>query len=195
MRWRVASFALVAWAAGGAIEAPAQAPYQTTQRPLVTIDPSLAGPGWAVIETGAGFAHDREIPASGLTGDVLRVPELTLRAGLGSRVELRVDGDVTGTDTTAPYSFGTDSSLGVGAHEVSVRAVDAAGNDSIETINVTLDPDADPTEPSQAGGGDGSQLVGGCSASQRDSGMLAMLLCAASLIVISSRRRRRACAP
>ena len=91
MGWRVASFALVAWAAGGAIEAPAQAPYQTAQRPLVTVDPSLAGPGWAVIETGAGFAHDREIPASGLTGDVLRVPELTLRAGLGSRVELRVD--------------------------------------------------------------------------------------------------------
>ena len=91
MRWRVASFALVAWVAGGAIEAPAQAPYQTAQRPLVTVDPSLAGPGWAVIETGAGFAHDREIPATGLTGDVLRVPELTLRAGLGGRVELRVD--------------------------------------------------------------------------------------------------------
>ena len=37
MRWRVASFALVAWAAGGAIEAPAQAPYQTAQRPLATV--------------------------------------------------------------------------------------------------------------------------------------------------------------
>ncbi len=61
------------------------------QRPLATVDPLLAEPGWLVVETGAAFAHDREIPAVGLRGNVLRVPELTLRLNVAHRVELRVD--------------------------------------------------------------------------------------------------------
>lgn len=61
------------------------------QRPLATVDPLLAEPGWLVVETGAAFAHDREIPAVGLRGNVLRVPELTLRLNVARRVELRVD--------------------------------------------------------------------------------------------------------
>lgn len=61
------------------------------QRPLATVDPLLAEPGWLLIETGASFAHDREIPAVGLRGNSLRVPELTLRLNVARRVELRVD--------------------------------------------------------------------------------------------------------
>jgi hypothetical protein len=61
------------------------------QRPLATVDPLLAEPGWLVVEIGAAFAHDREIPAAGLRGNVLRVPELTLRLNVARRVELRVD--------------------------------------------------------------------------------------------------------
>ena len=61
------------------------------QRPLATVDPVLAEPGWLVVEIGAAFAHDREIPAAGLRGNVLRVPELTLRLNVARRVELRVD--------------------------------------------------------------------------------------------------------
>jgi hypothetical protein len=61
------------------------------QRPLATVDPLLAEPGWFMVEIGAAFAHDREIPAVGLRGNVLRVPELTLRLNVARRVELRVD--------------------------------------------------------------------------------------------------------
>jgi hypothetical protein len=61
------------------------------QRPLATVDPLLAEPGWLLVETGAAFAHDREIPAVGLRGNVLRVPELTLRLNVARRVELRLD--------------------------------------------------------------------------------------------------------
>lgn len=69
----------------------AQAPPPSGQRPLATVDPAIAEAGWAWIETGAGYAHDHQIPASGLRGDVLRLPELTLRVGVSRRVELRVD--------------------------------------------------------------------------------------------------------
>lgn len=75
----------------GAGLALAQSPARSGQRPLATVDPALAEPGWGWIETGAGFARDREIPAVGLRGDVLRVPELTFRLGVSERVELRVD--------------------------------------------------------------------------------------------------------
>jgi hypothetical protein len=91
MKGRVALFALSAWTLCGALGALAQAPHNAAQRPLATVDPLLAEPGWLVIEAGAAFARDREIPAVGLRGDGLRVPELTLRLSIGSRVELRVD--------------------------------------------------------------------------------------------------------
>jgi hypothetical protein len=90
MKGRVAFLALSAWTLCGALAAHGQEP-ALAQRPLATIDPLLAEPGWVVIETGAGFVHDREIPAVGLRGDALRVPELTLRLNVARRVELRVD--------------------------------------------------------------------------------------------------------
>lgn len=71
--------------------ADASAPHLGGQRPLATVDPGLAEPGWLLVEMGAAFAQDREIPAVGLRGNVLRVPELTLRLNVARRVELRVD--------------------------------------------------------------------------------------------------------
>jgi hypothetical protein len=91
MKGRVALPVLAGWLACSAGAALAQGVSSAAQRPLATVDPALAEPGWGLIETGAGFAHDREIPAAGLRGDVLRVPELTLRLAVGHRVELRVD--------------------------------------------------------------------------------------------------------
>ncbi len=96
MRGRVALLAVWACALCGAHAALAQErPHpqvaSAAQRPLVTVDPLLASPGWLVIETGASFARDRELPAVGLRGDVLRVPELTVRLSVASRVELRID--------------------------------------------------------------------------------------------------------
>jgi hypothetical protein len=96
MTGRVACIAISV--VGSAVASAALAQHPATspvvavgQRPLATVDPRLAEPGWLVVEIGGGFAHDREIPAVGLRGDVLRVPELTLRLNVARRVELRVD--------------------------------------------------------------------------------------------------------
>lgn len=96
MRGRVALNTVFAWAACGPNVALAQEvlPEQTplpAQRPLATVDPLLAPAGWLLVETGASFARDREMPAVGLRGDVLRIPELTVRLSVADRVELRVD--------------------------------------------------------------------------------------------------------
>ena len=94
---RVACIAISLWSLAASPAAQAQSTGgewpndRVGQRPLATVDPVLAEPGWLVIETGAAFAHDREIPAVGLRGNVLRVPELTLRLNVARRVELRVD--------------------------------------------------------------------------------------------------------
>jgi hypothetical protein len=68
------------------------APASAQQRPLVTEDPETVGTGNILIE--AGFDSLREVvyPASGLTGDLLRVPTLGVSFGFSSILELQVDG-------------------------------------------------------------------------------------------------------
>jgi len=62
------------------------------QRPLVTEDPETVGPGVILIE--GGFESQRGLfyPASGLHGDLLRVPTLGVSFGFSSILELQIDG-------------------------------------------------------------------------------------------------------
>ena len=62
------------------------------QRPLVTEDPETIGAGVVLIE--AGFDYQRSIfyPASGLEGNLLRLPTLGVSFGLGTSTELQIDG-------------------------------------------------------------------------------------------------------
>jgi len=62
------------------------------QRPLVTQDPETIGGGRMLVDGGVDFAHDQQYPASGLKGNLLRLPVIGLSVGLGSIVELRIDG-------------------------------------------------------------------------------------------------------
>jgi hypothetical protein len=62
------------------------------QRPLTTEDPEPIGAGRVLLETGVDWVSDREYPASGLTGDLLRVPLLGISVGLGAIAELQIDG-------------------------------------------------------------------------------------------------------
>jgi hypothetical protein len=62
------------------------------QRPLVTEDPETIGGGRLLVETGLEYDWDQSFPASGLTGDLLRVPTFGVSVGLGSIAELQVDG-------------------------------------------------------------------------------------------------------
>ena len=62
------------------------------QRPLVTEDPETVGSGLILFE--AGFDQQKRVfyPVSGLTGDLLRFPTLGLSFGVGSIVEIQLDG-------------------------------------------------------------------------------------------------------
>lgn len=56
------------------------------------------------------------------------------------RLELYIDGQLRGTDTTSPYSFAVDTNtLTNGAHSIQVRGFDAAGNvGTSNTVTVTV---------------------------------------------------------
>jgi len=68
-----------------------------------------------------------------------------------SRVQLYVDGSLVGTDLTAPYEFGWDSTLsGDGSATLTARAFDEAGNrGDAAPVTVTVDntPDVSDTTP------------------------------------------------
>jgi hypothetical protein len=70
----------------------AAAPAAAQQRPLVTEDPEVIGPGLMLIEGGFDYSKDILYPTSGLQGDLLRAPTLGLSFGLSSIAELQVDG-------------------------------------------------------------------------------------------------------
>ena len=62
------------------------------QRPLVTEDPEPIGAGRVLIEGGLDLADDQQYPASGLEGNLLRLPTIGVSFGLSSIAELQIDG-------------------------------------------------------------------------------------------------------
>lgn len=80
------------------------------QRPLVTEDPETVGAGNVLIEGGFDYAWDAEFPASGIKGNLLRVPLLGFSVGVSSIAEIQVDGglhnrlSIQEVDPTAPLA-------------------------------------------------------------------------------------------
>jgi len=80
------------------------------QRPLMTEDPETIGAGRVLIEGGIDYSWDVEYPASGLKGDLLRVPLLGFSVGVSSIAEIQIDGgfhnhlNITGRDPSAPLA-------------------------------------------------------------------------------------------
>ena len=62
------------------------------QRPLVTEDPETIGSGNVLIEGGFDVQRSIFYPASGLEGNLLRLPTLGVSFGLSSIAELQIDG-------------------------------------------------------------------------------------------------------
>ena len=62
------------------------------QRPLVTQDPETVGAGNILIEGGVDFQHDIVFPASGLEGNLVKLPTFGVSFGISSIAELRIDG-------------------------------------------------------------------------------------------------------
>ena len=62
------------------------------QRPLVTEDPETIGAGLILLEGGFDKQFQVSYPASGLKGDLLRLPTLGVSFGISSIAELQIDG-------------------------------------------------------------------------------------------------------
>ena len=79
-------FAIALVLVSGAASARAQ------QRPLLTEDPETIGAGLVLLE--GGIDNQREVfyPASGLQGNLLRLPSLGVSFGISSIAELQIDG-------------------------------------------------------------------------------------------------------
>jgi hypothetical protein len=75
-----------------AIIAGAASHAYSQQRPLVTEDPEVIGAGRILVEGGLTYERDISFPASGLRGNLLTVPTTGVSVGLGSLVELQLDG-------------------------------------------------------------------------------------------------------
>jgi hypothetical protein len=71
--------------------APAR-PAFAQQRPLVTEDPETIGAGLVLAEAGLDYGFDQFFPASGLTGDLFRIPVLGVSVGVSSIAEIQIDG-------------------------------------------------------------------------------------------------------
>jgi len=70
------------------------APAAAQQRPLVTEDPEVVGAGLILLEGGLDYGRDVLYPASGLQGNLLRLPMLGLSFGISSIAELQIDGGI-----------------------------------------------------------------------------------------------------
>jgi hypothetical protein len=92
------------------------------QRPLVTEDPETIGAGLVLVEAGLDEQRDVSYPASGLHGNLLRLPTVGLSFGVSSIAELQIDGglynrlNVTSRDV-APLS-GQLNFAGDSTHDV-----------------------------------------------------------------------------
>jgi hypothetical protein len=62
------------------------------QRPLVTEDPETIGSGLVLLEGGVDEQREVSYPASGLKGNLLRLPTIGVSFGLSSIAELQIDG-------------------------------------------------------------------------------------------------------
>ena len=72
----------------------AAVPAAAQQRPLVTEDPEVIGAGLVLIEGGFDYSRGIVYPASGLEGNLLRLPTLGVSFGLSSIAELQLDGGI-----------------------------------------------------------------------------------------------------
>lgn len=61
------------------------------QRPLVTEDPESIGAGRILLEAGFEWDQGVEFPASGLKGDLLKLPTFGVSFGISSIAELQID--------------------------------------------------------------------------------------------------------
>jgi hypothetical protein len=84
-------------------------PAAAQQRPLVTQDPETIGSGRVLVEGGFDYGRDVTFPASGLTGNLLRIPLIGASVGISSIADIQLTGglydrlSITGTQRGPLY--------------------------------------------------------------------------------------------
>jgi thermitase len=118
--------------------------------------------------TADSLAPSLAVPApldgSVVTGQIPVDVSATDNVGV-AKVELRVNGSLVGTDTTAPYGFSWDTTkLANGNATLAVTAYDAAGNAASQSVGVTVSNvvavDTTPPVVTVLSPGNGSSIVG-----------------------------------
>lgn len=123
-------FAFVSCLIGSLLSVPA--PLAAQQRPLVTEDPEVIGPGRLLLEGGVDVERDVHYPLSGLQGDRLSVPTFGVSVGLSSIAEFQVDWglrqrlSITERDPDAPL-----------AHLLTVAGTDDTTSDVEDVVLAT----------------------------------------------------------
>ncbi len=114
----------------------------------ISFDASLIANGSGSIDSTAPSVS-LTAPANGATVSGIATLSATASDNVGvSRVEFLVDGTLKGSDTSSPYGYSwTTTGETEGAHTVTARAYDAAGNSSAGSVSVTVN-NADVTNPS-----------------------------------------------
>jgi hypothetical protein len=103
-------------------------PAVAQQRPLITQDPEPVGGGRVLVEGSVDYAFDQHYPASGLEGNLWRIPTLGVCVGLSSIVELQVKG--------GPYDHLDVTSRNQGAPLASLVTSDGTTTHDVEDITV-----------------------------------------------------------
>jgi hypothetical protein len=121
----------------------------------VQLDRVLLLSDTACVPTGTGdncATTDAIIPTTSITaptanttatvGDTVTINATATDNTAVTKVEFYVDGALKSTDTASPYSYAWPTTgIAAGAHSLSVRAYDAAGNTATSTtVNITLNP-------------------------------------------------------
>ncbi|HET7694193.1 MAG TPA: hypothetical protein VFK57_00650 [Vicinamibacterales bacterium] len=115
--WMVLAAALVA------------TPAAAQQRPLVTEDPEVIGAGLVLLEGGFEISRDILYPASGLQGNLLRLPTLGVSLGISSIAELQIDGGI--------YNRLSIVRSGVGAAPLADQ-LDVSGSSTTDVEDIVL---------------------------------------------------------
>jgi hypothetical protein len=107
----------------------AAAPARAQQRPLVTEDPEVIGAGLVLLEGGMDYSRDILFPASGLQGNLLRMPTLGVSFGISSIAELQIDGGF--------YNRLSITKTGVGAAPLA-GMLDVTGNSTHDVEDIVV---------------------------------------------------------
>ena len=147
----------------------------------------LGTPNGAVFVGGGGGGQQLTVAITSPADGATVMPGFTVTATASSNatvVGLFIDGTLIQKTQSPPYNFTAPAQLAAGSHLVQVGAIDAANDQAVAQITVTVQAAQPPPPPPN---GDMSQMGGGCSSTRPDVGIALYGV----LVLLYLRRARR----